>query len=566
MRWDVGVAKHHNYFANGILVHNSTGEDVTAAVRTIHDVPLRLADGNMTLYDRVELRGEVYMQRSVFNEHNTRREADGEELWANPRNAAVGSLKQQNPIEVAARKLSFIPYEVVLPPGSPADLDAHLLDHMAFAWTNGNPQSLWSQFPMLSVDWTTPSETPLGQRLMWVIAELDVKRRTLDYDTDGAVVKLMNRDARLQLGESSSAPNWAFAFKYPPEEAETTVTSITYQVGRLGTITPVAELQPVHLSGSTISRATLHNFEQLASKDVRAGDTVVISKAGEIIPQVIRVVLEKRPAGTSKVETPTECPCCGSPVKPDVEEAVAVRCTNYDCGEASFSRLVHAVSKTALDVDGMGPSVVGKLVGADKVRNPEDFFTLSLIDLHRVGFGTKQSVKIVRSLEAAKQGDKQAQILYSLSVPGLGKTACKALLTAHRSLDVLMLASDDEIKATPDLLPIAAAAFLGWRNTSGAMQRLNGFRSAGFTFKSVEQVAASTKLEGQVWVITGTLSEEREVFEALIRSHGGKTGSGVTGKTTALLVGDNPGQSKLTKASAKNIRQYSEAECRQLLN
>jgi DNA ligase (NAD+) len=549
------------YYEKGLLVRavtrgdGMTGDDVTAQVRTIRSVPLRLTPTPAGFPDDLVVRGEVFMAPAMFLILNEERRQAGEEEWANPRNAAVGALKQLDPRETAKRRLECVVYELL---GCDTWIHQAAL-HDQFRCM-GLPTLPSAQIRRISTG--SSLETTL-EEIKAALKALQDDRGGLPFEIDGAVIKLDQRPYRALLGSNKVAPLWATAFKYPPEEAETVLEAVTVQMGKNGVLTPVAELRAVKLAGSTIRRATLHNYEDIATKDIRCGDHVIIAKMAEIIPNVLRPVLEKRTGECSKIFAPTRCPFCGSPTGKAAEDAVAIRCTNYDCREWVKQRLCYFVSKAALDVEGMGPAVVETLMARYHLSHGADLFRLAHEGFMACALGAKQASNLIRALAAARQraAQEQDRVIRGLCIPLVGNTASRALVVHFGSIPAIMAATDQDIMACPDLLPVAASAFLAWRQEPEKVQDITLLQHVGFEFPEALQEIKGDTLAGEIWVITGTLSGPRETAAAMIRAHGGKVASGVTKNTNFLLAGDKAG-SKLDKAAKLGVKVLTEAEFR----
>lgn len=526
-----------------------TGEDVTAQVRTCRNLPLMLSPAAPA---SVRIRGEVYMANEVFERLNEELRLSEEDPLANPRNAAVGALKSKDPADTALRQLSVVCYQEL---NSPAVRRQDMLGRM-YAWG----------LPVFKAGTVLVPCTK--EAVMDAVGWMDRFRKGLAYMTDGAVLKTNLIAAEHQLGGNSSAPRWAAAFKYPPEEVDTILQGVTVQVGRHGTLTPVAEVKPVRIGGTVVSRASLHNWDEIGRLDVRIGDSVVLIKAGEIIPKVVRVRSGPRKASSEPLRAPTHCPFCHGEVRRDAEDAVMLRCSNYSCPEIRRRRLYHAVSKEALNVVGLGPAVIDKLIALPAgLKSVPGLFEVSIQDLLDAGQSPKQAEKIRLALTEAQQKADQASILYSLSVPYVGRTASRALMACFGSLTKLVNADEvtaEQIMACPDLLPVPAQSLIDWLAAGTGSILVDRLTKLGFNMTPKEPDIVGNTLDGQVWVITGTLSAERSVFEAIIRQHGGKTSGSVSAKTSAVLAGDKAG-SKLDKARKHNVKVWSEAEFRQLL-
>jgi DNA ligase (NAD+) len=403
------------------------------------------------------------------------------------------------------------------------------------------------------------------QEILEAIRELDQKRHGLPYETDGAVVKVNALALQKELGATAKAPRWAMAYKYAPEQAETKLTAIEIQVGRTGVLTPVAHLEPVFVSGSTVSRATLHNEEEIERKDIRVGDWVVIEKAGEVIPAVVGVKTEKRTGHEIRFHMPKECPVCGTPVERSPGQ-VAVRCPNFYCGEQVKRRLEHFASRGAMDIQGLGEALVQQIVHAGLARDVADLYALEaaqLLKLERMG--QKSAQNLLDGLEKSKS-QPAWRLLFGLGVLHVGSSAAQALLGHFRSIDALAAAGVEDLQKCQDVGGIVAAGVHDWFRKPVNRELLERLRAAGLTF-AVEDAAkhgGSTVLAGKTFVITGTLSQPRPEFEELIKLHGGKVSGSVSKKTSYVLAGEEAG-SKLDKARDMGVAVIDEAEFRKLI-
>ncbi len=527
----------------------TTGDDITANVRTIRSLPLRLPkDAPQTF----EVRGEVFMPRAAFDKLNEQRAEAGEAVFANPRNATAGTLKQLDSRIVAKRPLDMIFHGFGAVDQLPVKQQEDLFTLL---------QRCGLQGPV----WWRKVRTP--DELLAAIRELDAFRKTLPYETDGAVVKVNALADQRALGFTSKAPRWAMAFKYQPEQAETRVLSIGIQVGRTGALTPVANLQPVQLSGTTVARATLHNQEEIQRKDIRVGDTVVVEKAGEIIPAVVEVKKEKRTGTEVPFVFPTECPACGTPVVKD-PEMVAVRCPNPLCPEQVKRRLTHFASRGAMDIAGLGEALVEQLVDARLVADVTDIYTLrqrrdAVLRLERMG--TRSCDKLLEAIDASKQ-QPLWRLIFGLGILHVGSSLAQTLAGHFRDLDALAAATEEQLGQVNDVGGVVALSLRAWFADPQNQSLLQRLKDAGLTWSAGEATPlASSALDGKTFVITGTLSEPREVFEAIIRSHGGKTSGSVSKKTSYLLCGTDAG-SKLDKASQLGVTVLSEEQLRALVS
>jgi len=519
----------------------SHGDDVTVNVRTVAAIPPWLAD----VPDELEVRGEVYMGLTAFARMNERRTADGEEPLANPRNATAGTLKTLDPREVARRPLAFFAYEAFL------DGAADTPHHQTLARL---------------ARWGFPVE-PNHQRC----ADMDAviaycrrwhhERRALDYLTDGVVVKVDDPSQRAAAGFTAKSPRWAIAFKFPPDRATTTVERIEVQVGRTGKLTPVAHLAPVALAGTTVSRATLHNQDEIDRKGVREGDRVEIEKAGEIIPQVVTVLDPERPNRGPRFALPTACPACGGEVvrEPD---GVAHRCINIHCPAQVEAVILHFASRRAMDIEGLGPALVTQLLDADLIHDYADLFSL---DAHREAIaalermGERSADNLLAAIEHAKQRPF-ARLLFGLGIRFVGeKTAY--LLAAHLpSLDAVAGADEETLLAIPEVGPVIAESVRRFFAAPANQPLLWRLREAGVRVDAApEERATEQRLAGLTFVLTGALSRPRDEVAVWIRAHGGRTTTSVSSKTDYVVCGDAPG-SKRDRAVALGVPLLSEAQ------
>lgn len=540
VRYEDGVLKHGVTRGDG-----TTGDDVTNNLKTINTLPLRLPkDGPQTF----EVRGEVFMPKAGFAKLNQEREEAGESLFANPRNSTAGTLKLLDPKIVAKRPLDIVFYGLADASGLPIESQNDVRKLLEAA---GLPKS--------NLLWHADS----AEGLLKAIRELDEQRKALPYETDGAVIKVNAFADQHELGVTSKAPRWAIAYKYQPEQAETKILAVDIQVGRTGALTPVARLEPVFVSGSTVSNATLHNFEEIERKDIRVGDRVIIEKAGEIIPAVVSVKTEKRDGSEQPIVPPTHCPVCGTGVHRD-EEQVVIRCPNPKCPEVVKRRIEHFVSRAAMDISGLGESVVAQLVDLRLVGDVADLYALNELLLARLErVGTKSIDNYLKAIETSKQQDPW-RLVFGLGILHVGAGGARKLLEHFGGIDAVAKASVEELIQCPDIGEIVAVSIHAWFRDELNIQLLDRLRASGLNFVQKAVEAASDKLAGTTWVITGTLSQERETIADTIRSHGGKVSGSVSGKTTYLLAGADAG-SKLDKATKLGVKVVSEAEFREMI-
>lgn len=541
-------------YADGVLVRGATrgdgtmGEEITQNVRTIRSIPLRLQVDHPPR--RVEVRGEAFLPLTVFDRINQEREAEGLPLFANPRNAAAGTLRQLDSRIVADRKLDFFAYTL------------HILDEEVDL-----PPTQWDCLELLQrFGFRVNPERQRCQGLEAVRDYYDrwaTARFQLPYLTDGVVVKLNSLALQEQLGFTQKFPRWAVALKYPAEEAPTKVERVVVQVGRTGALTPVAEFQPVQLAGTTVSRASLHNRDRLLELDLHLGDTVVVRKAGEIIPEVVRVLPELRPPQAERVVLPDRCPECGEPVVQPAGEAVT-RCVNASCPAIVRGALVHWASRDALDINGLGEKLVQQLVAAQLVQSVADLYQLEaepLAQLERLG--QKSAQKLVQAIAASKQ-KPWSRVLYGLGIRHVGSVNAQALAAAFPDVTQLATASVEAIAAVYGIGPEIAQSVYEWFQIPANQHLIERLQAAGVQLQAATKgqiaPASNQTLAGKTFVITGTLPTlTREEAKALIQAAGGKVTESVSRKTHYLVVGENAG-SKLAKAQGLGIPCLTEAD------
>ena len=571
--------EHGKFTIGATRGDGTTGDDITTNLRTIRSLPLVLKKHSReSLPILFEARGEVFLTRKGFQKINAERASAGEELFANPRNAAAGSLKQLDPRNVAKRPLDFIAYGIGTVEGDyKPQTQVEMLDWLKSLGFRG-PEKTWF---CASVE-----------ELLNAIDELDKLRGNFDYETDGAVIKLNSFAQRERAGVTSKAPRWAIAYKYAAEQAETKLKAITIQVGRTGALTPVAELEPVLLAGTTVKRATLHNEDDMRRKDIRVGDTVTIEKAGEIIPAVVGVVLTKRTGHETIFHFPKECPECGAPVSriltgrdgaarrpgdetaetdqtaqravPTSEGAAAWRCTNYDCPAQVRGRIEHWCARGAMDIEGGGEVLVNQLVKAGLVRDVSDLYKLTrdqLAGLERMG--EKSAQNFLDGIEASKSRDLW-RLLFGLGILHVGAGVAKSLGRQFAVLDDLQKSSLEELNAIEDIGDIIAQSIYDWFQQERNRRLIDRLRESGLNFRSqsyqAKTAAAAGPFAGKTFVLTGTLPTlKREEATAKIEALGGKVSGSVSKKTDYGLAGEDAG-SKLDKAKALGVKVITEAE------
>jgi DNA ligase (NAD+) len=543
-------------YENGILVRGATrgdgvmGEDITQNIRTIRSIPLRL---NLAGFERIEVRGEAFIPLDVFKQINAERQSRSEQLFANPRNATAGTLRQLDSRIVAQRRLDFFAYTLHIPG----------MDDASIANTQ------WEALELLQkMGFRVNPNNRLCSSLLEVAEyyqHWDTERLNLPYMTDGVVVKLNSYKMQEQLGFTQKFPRWAVALKYAAEEAPTRVENIAVNVGRTGALTPLAEMRPVQLAGTTVSRATLHNSDRIAQYDIRVGDTVIVRKAGEIIPEVVRVLKELRPLDTKPFIMPTQCPVCGQPVVRETGEAVT-RCVNASCAAILKGAIEHWVSRDALDVRGMGEKLVHQLVDRGVVHSVADLYDLTVEDLCALErMGKKSAEKLV---EAIAQSKKQpwSRVLYGLGIRHIGSINAQLLSQNFPIVEELAAANSDKIEAIHGIGAEIAQSVTQWFRIEANQQLIERLKAAGLQFVGNENIPSGNQsLAGKTFVITGTLPTlKRDEAKALIQQAGGKITDSVSKKTDYLVVGEEAG-SKLEKAKELGIAQLTEAQLLELL-
>lgn len=537
-------------YVDGVFTRGATrgdgqvGEDVTKNLKTIADIPQTLENAPPHLI----VRGEVYMKQSVFEALNADLELHEKPLLANTRNAAAGSLRQKDSRVTKSRRLSIFCFNVQNADELPLQSHTEALD---FLKSLGFPVS--PRYPV----YTRPEDVERE------ITDMGDTRSQLDFDIDGAVVKVNAFAQREVLGSTAKFPRWAAAYKYPPEVKQTLLQDITISVGRTGVLTPNAVLEPVRLAGTTVSRATLHNRDFIRQLDVRVGDTVSVRKAGEIIPEIIGVDVEKRPAGAVPYEMPSVCPVCGAPVFNDAEEA-AVRCTSAACPAQLLRNLIHFASRDAMDIDGCGEGNLVKLIDAGLVKTAADLYSLTREQLLPLGkkVGTWAD-NLLRGIEASKTRDL-SRLLFAFGIRHVGQKAGKVLSSHFGSLDAVLAASVEEMTEIRDIGQTTAESLAAWRQLPQSRELVEKLRGYGVNFIG-EKTAKSDLLAGKTLVATGSLTlYTRKEINALIESLGGKASGSVSKKTTYVIAGENAG-SKLQKAAELGIPVLTEEEFRNLI-
>lgn len=542
-------------YENGKLVRAATrgdgvvGENVTANVRTIRSIPLTLKvpDGE-TVPELLDVRGEVYMPRQAFMRLNEQRAERGESEFANPRNAAAGSLRQLDPQVTASRSLSFFAYYLVGEGAQPKHSESlALLAHYGFK---------------VSENYKVVEN--IDEAIKY-IGDFNELRQGLSYDTDGAVIKVNDVYQQRILGATGKDPRWATAYKYPPEQAETTLEDIDWRVGRTGVLTPTAVLTPVKLSGSVISRATLHNEDFIRAKDIRIGDRVVINKAGEIIPEVLRVVVEKRTGDEKEVEIPSVCPECGWRVERQGEEA-AIRCTNPHCPALGREGLIHFVSRDAMNIDGCGPSVINALLDAGLVRDAADLYSLRKDDLLKLErMGEKSADNLLAALAESKKNELD-KLLFALGIRHVGAKVARILATEFGSMEKLQQAQLEELAQIRDIGDKIAESVVTWLNVPANIDLVERLSAAGLTMTFTPPASQEDNpFFGKTLVFTGTMPTlGRAEAKTMAQDVGAKVSGSVSKKTDYVIAGAEAG-SKLEKAQQLGVTVIDEAEFLRLL-
>ena len=520
------------------------GEDVTENLRTIRSIPMTLPEK----LPRLIVRGEVYMARSVFEEINAQRELRGEALMANPRNAAAGSLRQLDPKIAAQRRLDIQVFNLQLAEGRTFTTHSETLEYLESQHFRVIPHKTLHTVAQCQAE----------------IDRINDERMEYPFDIDGAVVKVNNLTDRAKLGSTAKNPKWAIAYKYPPEQKPSKVLDIVVQVGRTGVLTPKAVLEPVRLAGTTVTNATLHNQDYITEKDIRVGDTVIVQKAGEIIPEIVEVDFSKRPEGTVPYVLPQTCPVCGAPVSRD-EDGTAVRCTGAECPAQLLRNLVHFASRDAMDIDGLGPAVLQQMVDNGLVHTAADLYDLTVPQIAALDrMGQKSAENAVAAIEHSKQNDL-SHLLYAFGIRQIGVKAARVLASRFHSFDALAAATEEELTEIDDIGAITARFLRQWLDSPQSQDLVRRLREAGVNLESVA-TQVDDRFAGMTFVLTGSLDHfTRDEAAAMIEERGGKASSSVSKKTTYVVAGEAAG-SKLKKANELGIPVLSEEEFLAMLN
>lgn len=531
-------------YENGLFVRGATrgdgqvGEDVTANLRTVRSIPLRV-DGAP---EHLIVRGEVFMPKKVFHALNDERERRGEALFANPRNAAAGSLRQQDARIAAQRKLDILVFNVQWSDGAAFQTHEETLEYLAQKGFKVIPHQL-----------CTTMDQVIG-----AITQIGEERDRFSFDIDGAVVKVNDLSQRAVLGSTAKFPRWAAAYKYPPEVKPSRLTDIVVQVGRTGVLTPKAVLEPVRLAGTTVTSATLHNQDFISDKDIRIGDTVLVRKAGEIIPEVLSVVLDKRPADSRPYFLPKTCPVCGAPVERD-EDGAHMRCTGAECPAQLLRNLTHFASRDAMDIDGLGVAVVENLVNAGLVKTPGDLYFLKEEDVAGLDrMGKKSAQNLMAAIRRSKDQDL-SRLIYAFGIRQVGQKAGKILAARFQTMEALEHATLEELTAVNDVGEITARSILTWLESPQSRHLIARLRQAGVNMTAAAQ-GSDQRFAGMTFVLTGGLEQfTRDQAAAMIEDRGGKSAGSVSKKTTYVVAGEGAG-SKLKKALDLGIPVLTEQE------
>lgn len=529
-------------YENGIFVRGATrgdgvtGEDVTENLKTIRSIPMKLENAPV----RLIVRGEVYMPKKSFEALNERQEAEGKPLFANPRNAAAGSLRQLDPKITAKRGLDILVFNVQLAEGVEFKNHAESLELL---------QKL--HFKVIPYAMLTDPDAIVDH-----VMSINENRERLSCDIDGAVIKVNDISQRNRMGATAKFPRWAVAYKYPPEIKPTVVEDIVVQVGRTGVLTPKAVVRPVRLAGTTVTNATLHNQDFITERDIRIGDTVLIRKAGEIIPEILEVDISKRPAGTAAYRLPCSCPVCGAPTVKD-EDGAFLRCTGAECPAQLSRNIAHFVSRDAMDIEGLGASIVDALIEKELIKSPADVYYLTLDEMKSLWQkGDLAAKKLLAAIEASKEQDV-SRLIYALGIRQVGAKTGKVLASHFGSLDALAAATVEELTAVPDVGEITAQNIADWFSQPQSQHMVERLRQAGVNFES-KRTITDARFAGMTFVLTGALTKfTRDEATETIELLGGKASGSVSKKTTYVVVGENAG-SKERKARELGIPILSE--------
>lgn len=537
-------------YVDGVFVRGATrgdgnvGEDVTENLKTIRSIPLKLENAPR----RLIVRGEVFMPKKVFRALNEKREAEGQSLFANPRNAAAGSLRQLDPKIASKRQLDILVFNLQLCEGKTFESHTESLDYLGSLKFKVIPYTLCE------------TRAEIETR----ITAINEGREDFSFDIDGAVIKVNSLEQRQRFGSTAKFPRWACAYKYPPEVKPTVVENIVIQVGRTGVLTPKAVVKPVRLSGTTVTNATLHNQDFITEKDIRIGDTVLIRKAGEIIPEILEVDLTKRPEGTVPYTLPAVCPVCGGPTERDPDGA-AIRCVSESCSAQKVRFLSHFASRDAMDIDGLGSAIVEQLTGEGLVETPADLYHLTVEQLEPLDrMGAQSAKNLVASIAKSKENDLW-RLLFALGIRQVGAKAAKVLAQRFGTLENIQRASLEELTAVPDIGGITAGNIKSWFERPLNQTLIEELMAAGLNTKCLTEIS-DQRFAGKTIVVTGTLEQmTRQEATEKIESMGGKAAGSVSKKTSFVVAGPGAG-SKLKKAQELGIQVLTEEEFLALLS
>ena len=537
-------------YVDGVFVRGATrgngliGEDVTENLKTIKNIPKKLNEKV-----NIIVRGEVFIGTKEFEEMNQEREVMGESLFANARNAAAGSLRQLDSKVTAKRPLDIFIFNVQRLEGNTFNSHNEQLNYLKKLGFNVNPIHDYCT----SIDEAIKAVNKIGEN-----------RDSLTFGIDGAVIKVDELDLREKLGVTAKTPRWAIAYKYPPEQKQTILKDIICQVGRTGAITPMAILEPVRVAGSLISKTTLHNEDFVKEKDLRIGDTVIIQKAGDVIPEVVSVVENKRTGNERFFEMPKVCPVCGAPAVREDGEAVT-RCTGIECSAKALRNIVHFASKEGMEIDGLGYSIIEQLINKNLISKISDIYELKLEDVASLKKnGTKFAQNLINAIETSKSNDL-SKLLTGLGIRHIGSKSAKSLARKYRNIDNIMNAELDELTVQNDIGEVMAKSIYEFFREEQTIDLINKLKQAGVNMESLEEKSTDNRFEGMTFVLTGTLSKySRNEASDIIEKMGGKTSGSVSKKTTYVLAGEDAG-SKLTKAQSLGVTVISEDEFEELI-
>ncbi len=540
------------FYKNGVLQYGATrgdgqtGEDITHNVKTIRSIPLKLEPGAPS---ELEVRGEIYMPLKSFNQLNKEALANGTKTFVNPRNAASGTLRQLDPKITASRALEFYSYSAIIPKQLQPKTHSELLVNL----------KTWG---MRVCDLIKQVSDVEGIKNFY--QTLMKKRDGLPYEIDGLVIKVDHFEAQEKLGFVSRAPRWAIAYKFPAQEKMTRLLSVDFQVGRTGALTPVARLEPVFVGGVTVSNATLHNMDEIARQDIRVLDTVIVSRAGDVIPKVMATVLSKRPKNAKRILAPTQCPVCGSDVEQE-ETLAAIRCTGgLYCSAQVVEAMKHFVSRKAMDIDGLGSKLIEVLVENKIIDTVADLYHLKPEDLNQLErMGEKSAAKVIKAIDKSRETTLN-RFIYALGIREVGEATARSLATHFNDLDAIMQAEQDSLVLISDIGPIVASHIYQFFKQSHNLEVIRSLLKAGIHWPQ-NATKSDQSLEGKVFVITGTLSMPRDELKAQLLERGAKVSGSVSSKTTALIAGDKAG-SKLKKAQDLGVAVIQESEINDLLS